>query len=198
MTTVSEYIRHKPTKAEKEARRAQRAAEQERERNERIAALPDNVHGIPVTEVSYTAVGKKRVKELRRSFTAQRKAFLQHLAKTQTPVLKALGLSNNTIADMEKGRAPNGYNVHHKLPLAGGGKNEFSNFILIKNDPYHADIHKVSDLQICKMREGETKTVKMPVPDGDIFIPPSEKQRVQTALKQTVLPAVLQKKLLTR
>ena len=156
------------------------------------------MHDIPVIDVSYTAVGKKRVKELRRSFGPQRKAFLQNLAKTQAPVLKALGLSDKAIAEMGKGRAPNGYNVHHKLPLAGGGKNEFSNFILIKNDPYHTDIHKVSDLQICQMQDGETKTVKMPVPDGSIFIPPSEKQRVPAALKQPVQQAVLQKTRQTR
>lgn len=195
---MTDYIHHKPTKTEKEARRAQRAAQQERERAEKIAALPDKVHDIPVIDVSYTAVGKKRVKELRRSFGPQRKAFLQNLAKTQAPLLKALGLSDKAVAEMGKGNAPNGYNVHHKLPLAGGGKNEFSNFILIKNDPYHTDIHKVSDLQICKMQEGETKIVKMPVPDGSIFIPPSEKQRVQAALKQPVLPSVLQKMQLTR
>lgn len=195
---MTDYIQHKPTKAEKEARRAQRAAQQEKERAEKIAALPGKVHDIPVIDVSYTAVEKKRVKELRRSFGPQRKAFLQNLAKTQAPVLKALGLSDKAIAEMGKGRAPNGYNVHHKLPLAGGGKNEFSNFILIKNDPYHTDIHKVSDLQICQMQDGETKTVKMPVPDGSIFIPPSEKQRVLAALKQPVQQAVLQKTRQTR
>ena len=46
--------------------------------------------------------------------------------------------------------------------------------------------------------EGETKIVKMPVPDGSIFIPPSEKQRVQAAVKQAIPAAVLQKRLQTR
>ena len=195
---MSQYTHHKPTKAEKEARRAQRAAQQEKERAEKIAALPNQIHGIPVVDVTYTAVGKKRVRELRRAFTPKRKAFLRHLAETQTPVLKALGLSDKAIDAMKKGMAPNGYNVHHKQPLAGGGKNEFSNFILIRNDPYRTDIHKVSDLQICKMQEGETKTVKIPLPEGAIFIPQTEKQRVQTALKQPVLSAVLQKRQQTK
>ena len=195
---MTEYIHHKPSKEEKAERRAQKAAQQEQERQERIAALPDSVHGVPVIDVSYTAIGKKRVKELRKSFSAQRKAFLKHLTKTQASVLTALGITDSALEKMEKGYTPNGYNVHHKLPLAGGGKNEFSNFILIKNDPYHTDFHKVSDLQICKMQEGETKIVKMPVPDGSIFIPPSEKQRVQAAVKQAIPAAVLQKRLQTR
>lgn len=195
---MTEYIQHKPTKTEKEARKAQKAAQQEQERLNKIAALPEKIHDIPITDVSYTAVGKKRVKELRRAFGEKRKAFLQNLAKTQLPLLKALGISDKAVADMAKGRSPNGYNVHHKIPLAGGGKNEFSNFILIKNDPYHTDIHKVSDLQISKMQKGETKTVKMPVPEGSIFIPPAEKQRVMSVLKQSNLSAVLQKMQKTR
>lgn len=191
---MAEYIQHKRTNEEKELRKAQ----QEQKRQEKIANLPDKVHDIPVIDISYTAVGKKRVKELRRSFAEKRKAFLQNLAKTQAPLLKALGISDKAVADMMKGRSPNGYNVHHKIPLAGGGKNEFSNFILIKNDPYHTDIHKVSDLQISKMQEGETKTVKIPFPEGSIFIPPAEKQKVQSALKQSNVSAVLQKMQKTR
>lgn len=195
---MTEYIHHTLTKEEKAARRAQREAQQERERQKKIAALPDSVHGVPVIEVSYTAAGKKRIKEQRKSFTPKRKAFLKHLAQTQAPVLAALGISENAIAKMAKGYSPNGYNVHHKIPLAGGGKNEFSNFILIKNDPYHTDFHKVSDLQVCKMQTGETKNVKIPVPEGSIFIPPSEKQRVQEAVKQPVSQIVLQKRMQTR
>lgn len=195
---MTEYIQHKPTKAEKETRRAQKAAQQEKERLEKIANLPDSVHGIPVIEISYTAVGKKRVKELRRAFGEKRKAFLKNLAATQAPVLKSLGLSDNAIAEMKKGRSPNGYNVHHKIPLAGGGTNDFSNFILIQNDPYHTDIHKVSDLQICKMNEGETKTVKIPMPSGSIFIAPDQKQSVQNAAKTSLSAAILKKNQTTR
>lgn len=191
---MTDLIMRKPTKAEKEARRAERAAQQEAERQKRIAALPDSVHGVPVIEMEYTAAGTKKIKEMRRSFTPQRKAFLKHLAQTQAPVLKALGLSDNMIAGMAKGCAPNGYNVHHKQPLGGGGKNEFSNFILIKNDPYHTDFHKVSDVQICKMQPGETKTVKIPYPEGSIFIPPADRERVKAALNQNAAAAaVLQK-----
>lgn len=59
---MTDYIQRKPTKEEKEARRAQKAAQQEKERLKKIANIPDSVHGIPVIEVSYTAVGKNALK----------------------------------------------------------------------------------------------------------------------------------------
>lgn len=183
---MAELVFHKPTKEEREAVRAAKAEKQEKERQAKIKDIPASVHGAPVVKVSYTAVGKKRVKELRRSFDPIRKEFLKELAAKQTAALKQMGLSETQIDLMRKGRAPNGYNVHHKMPLAGGGKNEFLNFILIKNDPYHTDFHKVSDLQICKMKDGETLKVKIPMPAGNVFIPPTKEEKAKT-----VNPALL-------
>lgn len=181
-------IHHKKTPSE---RTAERREKQERERLEKISRIPDSIHGAPVVDVSYTAASKKQVKELRREFTPARHDFLISLALTQKDVLLSLGISEKAVAEMLKGNAPNGYNVHHKIPLAGGGKNDPSNFILIKNDPYHTDFHKISDVQICKMQDGETKTVKMPMPEGSIFIPPKEHQKTQE--NNRISPAVLNK-----
>lgn len=181
-------IQHKKTQAERTAERRER---QERERLEKISRIPDSIHGAPVVDVSYTAASKKQIKELRREFTPARRSFLISLAETQKDVLLSLGISEKAVAEMLKGNAPNGYNVHHKMPLAGGGKNEASNFILIKNDPYHTDFHKISDVQICKMNDGETKTVRMPMPKGSIFVPPKEQQKTQE--KSQVFSAVLNK-----
>ena len=176
------------------ARKAEHLRRQEQERQKKIDALPDQVHGIPVVEVSYTAVSKKRVKELRREFTGMRREFLKNLAAMQSDDLKLMGLSDNALSLLAKGEAPNGFNVHHKMPLAGGGKNEFSNFILIQNHPYHTDIHKVSDLQIIRMNDGDTKTVKIPMPEGGVFVPPEKRQeQVQTAAKAPVSAVLLQK-----
>ena len=63
---MTEPLQHKPTKAEREARRAQREAERLAKFAEKAKNLPDSVHGVPVVEIDYTAVSKKRVKELRR------------------------------------------------------------------------------------------------------------------------------------
>ena len=197
---MNTYIHHTLTKAEKEARRSKHLRHQEQERQVKIASIPDHVHGIPVVEVPYTGVSKKHVKELRREFNGLRKAFLKELAETQTEALKQMGFSDNMLVDLAKGKTPNGFNVHHKIPLAGGGKNEFSNFILIKNDPYHVDIHRVSDLQISHIKEGETKLVKIPVPQGNVFIPQEQQQqnRAQTATKNSINATLLHKMQKTR
>jgi hypothetical protein len=41
------------------------------------------------------------------------------------------------IARMKDGLNPKGWKVHHNLPLDDGGTNDFTNLVLIKNDPYH-------------------------------------------------------------
>ncbi len=38
---------------------------------------------------------------------------------------------------IEDGLVPDGWQVHHKLPLDQGGTNDLENLVLIKNDPYH-------------------------------------------------------------
>lgn len=192
---MAEPVQYKKTKAEREAAKLERIAKQEKENQAKVAQLPDSIHGMPIVEVSYTGVGKKEVKALRKEFTPQRKAFLKELAETQKEALLAAGISESAIQRMAKnGESPSGYNVHHKIPLAGGGKNSFSNFILIKNEPYHTDIHKVSDLQIKHINQGETKTVKMPMPQGSVFVPPAqEKQKTHDGIKSQVSQVVLKK-----
>lgn len=177
---MTALVQHTLTKAEREARRAERAAQKERERQAQEAALPDSVHGVPLTEMVYTAASKKELKAKRREFTPMRSAFLRDLAENSAPLLRRAGLSEAQIALMSKGKSPAGWNVHHKHPLGGGGKNEFANFIFIQNDPYHTDFHKVSDVQIRALKDGETRTIRIPVPQGSVFVPPE--RQIQNAL----------------
>jgi hypothetical protein len=44
---------------------------------------------------------------------------------------------NNMIAT---GARPTGWQVHHKKPVQWGGDNSQTNFVLIKNDPYHRSL----------------------------------------------------------
>lgn len=174
MGTIMKDIQHSLTKAEREAKRAERLAKAGADRMEKIANLPETVHGAPVVEIEYTAKSKQEIKELRRAFNAARKEFLKDLGKNNADQLRQLGMSENNINLIRNGRAPSGYNVHHKIPLAGGGKNEMNNFVFIKNEPYHVDFHKVTDMQIAGMKSGETKKVKIPVPKGNIFVQPAK------------------------
>lgn len=189
---MSELVQHKLTQEERNALKRERI---EKERLEKIAQIPETIHGAPIVEIEYTAVPRKYVKQKRREFSAIRKEFLKYLAETQVEALKEMGLSDKAIDGMAKGESPNGYNTHHKIPLAGGGQNVFKNFILVKNNPYHEDFHKIADPQICVIKDGETKTVKMPMPAGNVFIPPKEQQKKKETEKTPPITPALMKKI---
>ncbi|MCQ2966023.1 MAG: hypothetical protein MJ250_04705 [Alphaproteobacteria bacterium] len=188
---MPDFIQHSLTKAERDIKRAEKAAKNEQNRLEKIKNLPDSVHGAPMIEIEYTTISSKELKNKRKEFNGYRKDFLKMLATEQVAQLKLAGLTDKHIELIAKGQCPNGWNVHHKKPLGGGGKNEFSNFILIKNDPYHTDFHKTSDLQLLHMNEGETRVVKMPTPVGNVFISPE--QQKQNELTATALRLKMQK-----
>lgn len=187
---MSELLQHKLSQQE---RKALRDAKKEKDRLAKIDMIPESIHGIPVVETAYVAVPRRRVKMLRREFSAVRKEFLKMLASTQYPALKQAGLSDKAIENMKRGASPSGYNTHHKIPLAGGGLNAFDNFILIKNDPYHEDLHKVLDPQICILKDGERAVVKMPLPQGNVFIPPKQEEKTKNVEKPPLQAAVLRK-----
>ncbi len=115
----------------------------------------------------FSADGKTLVKE------GMRAKFLKHLAEKHAKELKEnLGLDDGQISQMaERGRVPNGFNVHHKLPLHVGGKNEFSNFILIPLYP-HDQLHRdILDKQIENMKEGERRTILLPACEDMVYDP---------------------------
>ena len=95
---MSELVRQKLTQQE---RNALRAAKKEKDRLEKIRAIPESIHGIPVVEAPYVAVPRRKVRELRREFTAARKEFLKMLATTQYPALKKAGLSDKAVENMK-------------------------------------------------------------------------------------------------
>lgn len=73
---------------------------------------------------------------------------------------------------MKQGRSVSVYNVHHKLPLHGGGKNEFSNFILTPLYPHDQWYHDVLDPQIANcMGTADRKEVMLPWTDEMIYDP---------------------------
>lgn len=68
-----------------------------------------------------------------------RDQFLLDARKNATTTeLQALGWSDDQIRLFrDTGIVPHGYAVHHRIPINGGGGNERSNLVLIKNDPDH-------------------------------------------------------------
>ena len=140
----------------------------------------DTVHGMKLTEMDYYVPPLEERKQRRREFDGDREngvegmrsKFLKMLVSTQEKVLvERLGLTQTDLDGMRKGFTPNGFNVHHKLPLHGGGKNEFSNFILTPlypHDQWHKDI-------IEKQAEGiatyKVRKILIPWTDDMIYDP---------------------------
>lgn len=144
----------------------------------------DTIHGMRLTEVDYTVAPYEERCKKRAQFEGVynedhsemkqpglRAKFLKHLAENHRDELKEkLGFTDEVIDKMVKdGYAPNGYNVHHKMAIHGGGKNEFSNFILTPNFP-HDQWHKdIMDPQLLGIKKGETRKVLIPWTDDMIY-----------------------------
>ena len=86
--------------------------------------------------LSYIKRDTVELNALRNDFnTSARKNFLEELSK-DVDYLKEAGFSEKDILKIKNGRVPDGWQVHHKLPLDDSGTNSFDNFVLIKNEPY--------------------------------------------------------------
>ena len=115
----------------------------------------DTIHGMKLKKVVYHVPSSDERKAKRAEFQGHdgkegmRSKFLKMLAKDHEKQLRdQLGFTDAEINLMKQGRSVPGYNVHHKLPLHGGGKNEFSNFILTPLYPHDQWHHDVLDPQI--------------------------------------------------
>ncbi len=167
----------------------------------------DTIHGLKLKEVEYKVPSKSERVAKRAEFNGVRdeegnvvvegvrSKFLKMLAKDhEKELVERLGLTERDIQGMREGYTPNGFNVHHKLALHGGGKNEFSNFILTPlypHDQWHKD---VMDAQILGIREGESRKIKIPWTDEMIYDPKQfgftkENQPVKPNYTSNVNPA---------
>ena len=121
--------------------------------------------------ISYTKRNPVETKKLRNSFNNSTKGeFLQDFAQKHTDQLKEMGFTDVDIAKMKNGKVPNGYNVHHKLPLDDGGTNDLDNLILTKNDPYHKSITNYQNSLATKIEPGTTFNIDWPIPEGDFYV----------------------------
>ena len=144
----------------------------------------DTIHGLKLKEVEYKVPSKAERVAKRNEFNGERdelgnvvvegvrSKFLKMLAKDhEKELVERLGLTERDIRGMREGYTPNGFNVHHKLALHGGGKNEFKNFILTPLYPHDQWHHDVMDAQLLGIREGESRKIKIPWTDEMIYDP---------------------------
>jgi hypothetical protein len=138
-------------------------------RGERVA-----LEGIEVRSVDYLKRDRASYDQLRREFNGGvRRDFLQSLASNpeQLAALRRAGLDDAAIERIAQGRVPQGWQVHHKLPLDDGGTNAFDNLVLIRNDPYHIGITNAQQQLVGGLQPGQSARVDWPVVPGVVYPP---------------------------
>ena len=131
--------------------------------------------GVAVRSISYTKRAPDELRALRNAFdSTERAGFVRSLANDPAKVaqLRRAGLTDDNIRMLADGKIPQGWQVHHKLPLDDGGTNDYSNLVLIKNEPYHKVITNAQNAATRGMTEGETRLIEQwPVPPGFVYPP---------------------------
>lgn len=135
--------------------------------------------GFTYERVSYTRQpDRNRYKAQRSEFDSkEREAWLRDIGHNRTPELIAAGFTQNDIDRMTlDGKVPDGYQVHHRIPLDDGGTNNHDNFILIRDDVEHRALHgyyNPAELSIRLLAYGETAVVALPTPPKNTLVYPN-------------------------
>ncbi|MCQ2966024.1 MAG: HNH endonuclease [Alphaproteobacteria bacterium] len=132
------------------------------------------INGFKLKQVEWTVPDQQTRKRRRSGFDKVRKAFLEELGTNHVEELVALGLTPAQIKQVKAGKNPNGYNVHHKHPIHGGGHNVFENLILMPIKPHDELHHKVMDPQVKNMQSGDSKMVWIPWSDDMVYHDPEK------------------------
>jgi len=137
--------------------------------------------GVSAKRIEYEKRPRPEYSELRKQFdSGKRQEFLENLASDpqQVKLLKDAGISETGLQKMQDGRVPDGWQVHHKLPLDDGGTNDPSNLVLIKNVPAHQVLTNAQSALVGDLKVGQGRTVDFPVPDGKVYPPDPSMVRV--------------------
>lgn len=137
-----------------------------------------NLHGFRVEKIDYQKKADRTVYVRERSqFNILRKEWIKMIGVEKAKELAAAGIPPNDIKRMaDEGKTPLGYQVHHRIPLDDGGKNEPSNYILIRDDIEHRAVHgyyNPGELRIDRLAPGERAEVALPIPPADTVIYPN-------------------------
>ncbi|MBB1482152.1 HNH endonuclease, partial [Pseudoalteromonas sp. SG41-2] len=123
-------------------------------------------------KIDYLKRDRAEYKALRSKFdNGVRKKFLEELSDNKDILsqLDKLGVSSSDIAKLKAGRVPNGWQVHHKLPLDDGGTNDFSNLVLIRNSPEHSAFTTFQKRATNGLEIGDVKSTEWPFPKGNVY-----------------------------
>jgi len=123
-------------------------------------------------EAQYIPQDPRWKMEMRKAFKRARRDFLKFVGYNHEEECRSVGIDDEGIKKLKKGRAPENFNVHQKLPLDYSGSNDFSNLCLMQTHPYHEDLHKFIDLQFMRYRMGQKpRHIYIPIPDVKVYNP---------------------------
>lgn len=135
--------------------------------------------GFQYERITYTRrLDRNHYKELRTEFDRkERGEWLKEVGTHRRAELIAAGISTKDVDRMAKdGKVPEGYQVHHRIPLDDGGTNSRDNFIIMRNDIEHRALHgyyNPAELRIRLLAYGETAEIALPVPPKDTLVYPN-------------------------
>jgi hypothetical protein len=128
--------------------------------------------GMELQVVTFAAQTARWKSEMRKAFKRARRDFLKFVGYHLADSCTAAGIPDIGIKQLKRGRAPENFNVHMKIPLDYSGTNDFSNLCLLQTHPYHEDLHKFLDMQIARQPAGQrSRKLYIPIPEGKIYVP---------------------------
>ena len=141
-----------------------------------VAGLRGTDYEIPgwhTEEIAYTKRSPEDLAALRSEFDGGvRRGFLEDLGTNHADALRAAGMDHAQITRVASGRVPQGYQVHHYLPLDDGGTNAYDNLVLIRNDPDHMLVTNYQNAATRGLQAGQTRQVEWLMPDTPTHVWP--------------------------
>ena len=122
-------------------------------------------------EADYVPLDSAWLLDLRKAFKRTRRDFLKYVGYHHVNELLAAGMSEDAIKLVKKGKAPENFNIHIRVPFEYGGTNSFSNLVLIQTHPYHVEIHRFIDMQTLSQPNFKPRKLFLPAPKGKVYFP---------------------------
>lgn len=125
------------------------------------------LHNLEVKEINYVKRESAEAALMRKEFNnVVRKSFLHQMASSSEA---AAVFNSSDILKMRQGAVPDGWNVHHKLPLDDSGDNSFDNLALIENEPFHKVLTGMQRQATKGMVPGESRIIPWVIPATSIY-----------------------------
>lgn len=122
-------------------------------------------------EAEFVLLDAQWLSELRKAFKRTRRDFLKYVGYHHVNELMAAGMDDESIRLVKKGKAPENFNIHVRVPFEYGGTNNFSNLVLIQTHPFHTELHRFIDMQTLAQPNFKPRRLFLPSPKGKVYFP---------------------------